>query len=63
MTNYNLVNSAKSVNEEDFVEIEREINIHFPVDLKMFYLKNNGGNVEGGKSIFLDKEGNDYSIK
>lgn len=58
-----LVNSSKKITEEDIKKVEKIIKLPLPEELKKIYLKYNGGEVEGGRKIYVSEEGMEYEVK
>jgi cell wall assembly regulator SMI1 len=58
-----LIKSSKKISDDDIKKVEKLIKLSFPSDLKNFYLKYNGGEVEGGRKIYLGKNGMEYEVK
>ena len=58
------VNSGKRITISDIHEVERSINVKFPDDLVQLYLRYNGGEIVGNKSIYTDEDNDvDVSVK
>ena len=58
------VNSGKTITISDIHEVERSINVKFPDDLVQLYLRYNGGEIAGNKSIYTDEDNDvDVSVK
>ena len=55
-----IVDTSKSVTEADLQELEQVFNIKLPLSIKSHYLIYNGGFPE--KSLFIDKDGDEYSV-
>lgn len=63
MATRKLVKSSKKLTEEDIARVEKKLGLSLPEDLKSLYLHYNGGEVEGGRKIFLTQEGMEYEVK
>ncbi len=63
MIKYKIIESSTTLNESDISEVESLLNKQLPKELKDFYLKNNGGEIEGNRYIYINEEGDEYGLK
>ena len=63
MDKNNFVNSSVDLTSRDIESIEKEIGQDIPDVLKDFYLLHNGGELEGGRCVFVEeKSDSEYNI-
>lgn len=63
MIKYEMTNSSIKITESDVYEAEKLLNKSLPIELKNFYLKNNGGRVEGNRYVYSDDQDKEYDVQ
>lgn len=57
------IKSSKKITDADIARVEKTIRLTLPDELKNLYRKYNGGEVEGGRKIYVTDAGVEYEVK
>ncbi len=63
MYKFQFINQGSKLTDEDLADAEKQIGQKFPFELKSHYLASNGGEIESGRCVYINKEsGVEYNV-